>query len=70
VTISATYNGATKTAVLTDNRVAVLSAALSPLTVVGGVSTTLNKVNLNGPAPLGVSIVDNADTDAGLPSHG
>jgi alpha-tubulin suppressor-like RCC1 family protein len=50
VTISATYEGVTKTAALTVNPPALSSLALSPSTVVGGGSTVFNRVNLNGPA--------------------
>jgi hypothetical protein len=66
VTISATYNGVTKTAVLTDNPVALLSVTLSPTTVVGGVSTTLNRVNLNGPAPAGGISVNLTSSNPGV----
>jgi uncharacterized protein (TIGR03790 family) len=66
VTISATYNGVTKTAVLTVNPVALLSVALSPTSVVGGASTTLNKVNLTGPAPAGGISVTLTSSDAGV----
>ena len=66
VTISASYNGVTKTAVLTDNPVALLSVALSPTSVVGGVSTTLNKVNLNGPAPAGGISVNLTSSNPGV----
>ena len=66
VTISATYNGVTKTAVLTDNPVALLSVTLSPTTVVGGVSTTLNKVNLNGPAPAGGISINLTSSNPGV----
>src|SRR5439155_2726811 len=40
VTISAVYNGVTKTATLTVNPVALLSITLSPASVVRGVCTT------------------------------
>jgi hypothetical protein len=66
VTISATYNGVTKTAVLTVNPVALLSVALSPTSVVGGASTTLNKVNLTGPAQAGGISVTLTSSDAGV----
>ena len=66
ITISAMYNGVTKTAILTDNPVALLSVVLSPTTVVGGVSTTLNKVNLNGPAPAGGVSVNLGSSDPGV----
>ena len=51
--ITATYNGGMKSANLTVNPVALLSVTLSPTAVVGGVSTTANRVTLNGPAPPG-----------------
>jgi hypothetical protein len=60
------YNGVTKTAILTDNPVALLSVVLSPTTVVGGVSATLNKVNLNGPAPAGGVSVNLSSSDPGV----
>ena len=66
VTISATYNGVTKTAVLTVNPVALLSVALSPTAVVGGVSATSNKVNLTGPAPAGGLVVNLTSSDPGV----
>jgi hypothetical protein len=50
VTISATYNNVTKTAVLTVNPLALLSVTLSPTSVTGGGSTTSNRATLNGPA--------------------
>jgi len=65
VTISASYNGVTKTANLTVNPVALLSVALSPASIVGGVSTTFNKVNLTGPAPAGGITVNLATITSG-----
>jgi hypothetical protein len=56
-TISASYNGVTKTANLTVNSPAVASLRLSPTSVVGGHSTTHNTVTLNGPAPTGGAVV-------------
>ncbi|HXI44355.1 MAG TPA: TIGR03790 family protein, partial [Bryobacteraceae bacterium] len=53
VTISATYNGVTKTSNLTINPIAVSVLTLSPTSVVGGASTTVNKVTLNSAAPAG-----------------
>src|SRR5207253_1771984 len=55
-----------KTATLTVNPVALLSITLSPASVVGGVSTTGNKVTLNGPAPAGGTIVNLSSTDSGM----
>jgi uncharacterized protein (TIGR03790 family) len=66
VTISATYNTVTKTANLTVNPVALLSVTLSPSSVVGGVSTTANKVTLNGPAPAGGVVVNLFSSDSGV----
>jgi hypothetical protein len=56
-TISASYNGVTKTADLTVKAPAVASLRLSPSSVVGGHSTTHNTVTLNGPAPTGGAVV-------------
>jgi hypothetical protein len=69
VTISASYNGITKTANLTVNPVVLLSLTLSPTSVVGGVSSTANKVTLNGPAPAGGILVTltSGDSAAGVP---
>jgi len=64
VTISATYNGVTKTANLTVNPVALISVTLSPTSVSGGVSTTLNRVTLNGVAPAGGVVVSLSSGDA------
>ena len=66
VTISASYNGVTKTANLTVNPVALLSVALSPASVVGGVSSKANKVTLNAPAPAGGVIVNLTSSDPGV----
>jgi hypothetical protein len=66
VTISASYNGVTKTANLTVNPVALLSVTLSPASVVGGVSSTANKVTLNGPAPAGGILVTLMSGDPGV----
>jgi hypothetical protein len=57
VTISATYNGTTKTAILTVDAPQVVSLRLSPASVKGGRSTTNNTVTLNGPAPAGGAAV-------------
>jgi hypothetical protein len=53
VTISGSYNGATKTATLTVNAAKLVSLKLSPTSVEGGHSATRNTVTLNGPAPAG-----------------
>jgi len=53
VSISGTYNGVTKAATLTVTPPALALLALSPSSVVGGVTTTKNYVKLNGPAPSG-----------------
>src|SRR5207249_3967850 len=66
VTILAGYSGVNKTAILTVNPVALLSVALSPASVVGGVATTLNKVNLTGPAPAGGILVTLTSGDLGV----
>ena len=65
VAISAMYNGVTKAANLT---VVPLTAtpALSPTSVVGGVSTTLNRVTLNGPAPPAGAVVNLTSSDPGV----
>jgi hypothetical protein len=46
--------------------VALLSLALWPTSVVGGSSTTLNKVNLSGPAPAGGIVVNLSSSDPGV----
>jgi len=63
VTISASYSGVTKTAILTVNPVALLSVTLSPTSLVGGVAATANKVTLNGPAPAGGTVVNLSSSD-------
>jgi hypothetical protein len=55
VTISATYNG-TQTAGLTINPPSASSLSLSPISLVGGSSST-GTVTLNGPAPAGGAAV-------------
>jgi hypothetical protein len=57
VTISASYGGITKSAILTVVPPSLLAVALSPNSAVGGVSTTNNYVKLNGPAPSGGAVV-------------
>jgi len=53
VTMSATFNGVTSTAILTVNPAVLQSLTLSPSTVVAGQSTTANFATLNGQAPPG-----------------
>src|SRR5205085_648510 len=65
VIISATYNGVTRTSNLTVNPLTA-TLVLSPSTVVGGVSATLNKVTLNGPAPAGGAVVTLSSGDPGV----
>ncbi len=68
VTISASYNGVTKTADLTVNAPQLASLKLSPATVVGGTSTTHNTVRLNGPAPTGgASVMLTSNSAAATP---
>ncbi len=57
VTISATYGGVTATGALTVQPPSPSAVNLSPASVLGGTSTTLNTVTLNGPAPAGGAIV-------------
>jgi hypothetical protein len=57
VTISATYDGATRTATLTVDPPQAAAVKLSPASVTGGQSTTHNAVVLDGPAPAGGAIV-------------
>src|SRR5205085_1753987 len=65
VIISATYNGVTRTSNLTVNPLTA-TLVLSPSTVVGGLSTTLNKVTLNSPAPAGGAVVTLSSGDPGV----
>ena len=51
VTVSATFNGVTSTAILTVNPAIVQALTLSPATVAGGGSTTANFATLDGQAP-------------------
>jgi hypothetical protein len=57
VTVSATFNGVTATAILTVNPAIVQSLTLSPSTVVGGGPTTANFAALDGQAPPGGAIL-------------
>jgi hypothetical protein len=65
VSISATYNGVTKSATLSVNSPQLASLKLSPANVVGGHSTTRNTVTLNGPAPAGGASVMLSSNNAG-----
>jgi hypothetical protein len=53
VTISASYGGATRTAVFTVTPPIVSSLTLNPASVTGGVQSSTGTVTLNGPAPAG-----------------
>ena len=54
VTISATVNGKTVSAILTLKKVAIATVTLTPTSVKGGSTTTVNfTVKLNAPAPTG-----------------
>jgi len=55
--ITASYSGTAKSANLTVNPVAPALVTLSPTSVVGGASTTANRITLNGPAPPGGAMV-------------
>ncbi|MGA3041686.1 MAG: choice-of-anchor tandem repeat GloVer-containing protein [Bryobacteraceae bacterium] len=57
VTITARYQGVTKTGTLTVNPAQLESVTLSPQSAVGGVSTTGNQVVLNGGAPAAGAVV-------------
>ena len=57
VTITATYNGISRTAVLTVGPAALNTLTLSPATISGGSPTTGNTVSLTGPAPAGGALV-------------
>jgi hypothetical protein len=56
VTITATYNGSTQTAVLTVNPTAIATLTLNPASSAGGKSS-VGTVTLNGPAPTGGAVV-------------
>ena len=53
VHVTAAYGGVTKAIDITINPPSLLSLALSPGAVLGNLSTTGNRVTLNGPAPAG-----------------
>jgi len=57
VTLSASFNGVTATAVLAVNPAVLLSLTLSPSAVTGGMSTTANFATLDGQAPPGGAIL-------------
>ncbi|MCX6595322.1 MAG: S8 family serine peptidase [Acidobacteria bacterium] len=63
VTITATYNGVTKTATMTVRPPLLSSVSLSPATVAGGVNTVSNRVNLDGPAPAAGAVVSLTSSD-------
>ena len=51
--VTASYGGVTKAVDVTINPPSLLSLTLSPAAVLGNLSTTGNKITLNGPAPTG-----------------
>jgi hypothetical protein len=63
-TISAACGGVTKTAPMTVNPVGFTSVILYPTAVIGGVTSTANTVNLNGPAPSTGAVVTLKSSDA------
>ena len=63
VNLIATYNGVARTAVITLNPPVLASLTLSPASVIGGGSTTSNRVNLTGPAGPGGDVVQLASSD-------
>ncbi|MCX6592434.1 MAG: S8 family serine peptidase [Acidobacteria bacterium] len=63
VTISATYDGVTKSGSLTVRPAALLSVSPSPATVAAGVSATTNRVSLDGPAPAAGAVVSLSSSD-------
>jgi len=64
VTVSASYGGITKTAILTVNPVALSSVTLSPGALVGGVPSSNNWVYLSAPAPSTGAVVTLSSSDA------
>jgi WD40 repeat protein len=70
VTISAVFNGVSKTAKLVVNSPKLGALTLSPKTVTGGKSTASNTVTLSGPAPTGGIVValSSSSTVASLPA--
>lgn len=69
VTISASYNNYTSTALLTVNPAVLSSLTVSPASVIGG-KTSNGKVTLNGKAPSGGAVVAlaSADLSASVPA--
>ena len=61
--ISATYGGITKSITLTVRPVALSSVSLALTSMNGGVSTTTNRVFLDGPAPAGGVVVALTSSD-------
>jgi hypothetical protein len=68
VTITATYEAVSKSGTLTVKPAALSSLSLSPSSVVGGVSTTYNKVYLTGPAGAGGAVVSLASSNPAVAS--
>ena len=68
VTITATYGAVSKSGTLTVKPAALSSLSLSPSSVVGGVSTTYNKVYLTGPAGAGGAVVSLASSNPAVAS--
>ncbi|MGA3044768.1 MAG: Ig-like domain-containing protein, partial [Bryobacteraceae bacterium] len=68
VTISATYNGVTKTATLTVNSAQLAQLKLSQSTIKGGQVSTGNLVALNGAAPGGGAAVMLTSSNPGVAS--
>lgn len=66
VVLTATYAGISKTATVTVVPTSVTSVALSPATVVSGMTGTGNRVYLNGPAPAAGFAVALASSDPAL----
>jgi hypothetical protein len=63
VTLSASFNGVTSTALLTVNPAVLQSLTLSPAAVNGGLSTTANFASLDGQAPPGGAILSLASAN-------
>jgi hypothetical protein len=62
-TITATYNGSTLTAGLTINPLAITALVMNPATVGGG-SSSIGTVTLNGVAPTGGAVITLSDNSA------
>ena len=68
VTISATYGGITRTAIVTVTPAALVSFYVTPVTISGGKPITLASVGLNEPAPAGgVTVLLTSSNAAALP---